>query len=110
MLYFKEDSAVKKCKFCDAPRWKPKKSGDNGKPKPYVKIFYLPVIPRLQCHYASRSTVEHMRWHYDNRREDGVLCHPSDGEAWKHSDFASEARNVRLGLCADGFTPFAQST
>jgi len=55
-----------------------------------------------------------MRWHYNNRREDGVLCHPSDGEAWKHfdckhSDFALEPRNVRLGLCANGFTSFAQS-
>lgn len=55
-----------------------------------------------------------MRWHYNNRREDGVLCHPSDGEAWKHFDrkyldFASEPRNVRLGLCADGFSPFSQS-
>ena len=25
MLYFKEDSTIEKCKFCDAPRWKPKK-------------------------------------------------------------------------------------
>ena len=43
MLYFKEGSAVEKCKFYDAPRWKPKKSGDNGKPKPYVKNVLLPV-------------------------------------------------------------------
>jgi len=39
------------------------------------------------------------------------MCHPSDGEAWKHfngihPEFASEPRNVRLGLCADGFTPY----
>ena len=110
MLYFKEDLAVEKCMFYDAPRWKPKKSGDNGKPKPYVKMFYFPLIPRLQRFYASRSTTEHVRWYYNNMREDGVLCHPSDGEAWKHFDrkhldFASEPCNVRLGLCADGFTP-----
>ena len=42
------------------------------------------------------------------------MCHPSDAQAWKqfdqlHADFASEPRNVRLGLCADGFTPFGQS-
>ena len=42
------------------------------------------------------------------------MCHPSDGEAWKHfdetfPDFAVEPRNVRLGLCVDGFTPFGQS-
>nr|MCH9869328.1 hypothetical protein [Serratia marcescens] len=39
------------------------------------------------------------------------MSHPSDGEAWKHFDrihpnFASEPRNVRLGLCSDGFSPF----
>ncbi|XP_019237604.1 PREDICTED: uncharacterized protein LOC109217792 [Nicotiana attenuata] len=35
-------------------------------------------------------------------------------EAWKHfhrvfPEFASEPRNIRLGLCTDGFTPFAVS-
>ncbi|WMV50045.1 hypothetical protein MTR67_043430 [Solanum verrucosum] len=54
----------------------------------------------------------HMRWHREYRRPLGVLSHPYDGEAWKHfdnvyPDFASEPRNVRLGLCADGFTPFS---
>jgi hypothetical protein len=39
------------------------------------------------------------------------MVHPSDGEAWKSFDdmfprFAEEPRNVRLGLCTDGFTPF----
>ena len=78
-------------------------------------MHYFPLIPRLQRLYASRSSASHMRWHHEYRREDGVLCHPSDGEAWKqfdqlHHDFASEPRNVRLGLCADGFTPFGQTS
>ena len=42
------------------------------------------------------------------------MCHPSDSEAWKHfsrvhPSFASESRNVRLGLCIDGLQPFGQS-
>ena len=46
--------------------------------------------------------------------EDGVMCHCSDSEAWKHfnhshPDFAAESRNVRLGLCTDGFNLFGQS-
>lgn len=54
-----------------------------------------------------------MRWHYENRREENVSCHPSDGEAWKHFDkvyptFSLEPQNVRLGLCVDGFTSFSQ--
>lgn len=39
--------------------------------------------------------------------------HPCDGEAWKQfddsfSDFAEEPRNVWLGLCTDGFSPFGK--
>ncbi|GKF90088.1 retrovirus-related pol polyprotein from transposon 17.6, partial [Tanacetum coccineum] len=39
------------------------------------------------------------------------MQHPVDGGAWKkfdmkYPDFTKEPRNVRLGLCADGFNPF----
>lgn len=42
------------------------------------------------------------------------MSHPSDAEAWKsldrsHPSFAVETRNVRYGICTDGFTPFGQS-
>src|SRR4051812_14717831 len=52
-----------------------------------------------------------MRWHAENIREDGYMCHSSDGQQWKNFDranaqFAFEPRNVRLGLCTDGFNPF----
>ena len=52
-----------------------------------------------------------MRWHDSKRPKDGNLRHLADGEAWKdfyslHPDFASDARNVRLGLSSDGFNPF----
>ncbi|XP_057417759.1 uncharacterized protein LOC130711967 [Lotus japonicus] len=75
------------------------------------RMWYLPLAPRLQRLYSSPATASHMRWHFDNVREEGVLVHPSDGEAWKdfdktHKDFAKEPQNVRLGLCADGFSPF----
>ena len=61
------------------------------------------------------ETASHMSWHRENRSSSGVLRHPSDGEAWKHfdrvlTDFAVDPRNVRLGLCSDGFNPFIQST
>jgi len=53
-----------------------------------------------------------MTWHHEHQRTDDFMEHPSDGEAWKHFDttfreFSSEPRNVRLGLCTDGFTPFS---
>ncbi|KAL0555887.1 hypothetical protein IC582_004388 [Cucumis melo] len=55
-----------------------------------------------------------MRWHRDKRVEiDDVLRHPADAEGWKHfdsefPDFASDPRNVRLGLASDGFNSFGQ--
>ncbi|OIT20316.1 hypothetical protein A4A49_57189, partial [Nicotiana attenuata] len=54
---------------------------------------------------------EDMRWHKNKRVDDGVLRHPADSLTWKtfdekHLDFASDPRNVRLGLASDGFNPF----
>ena len=77
-------------------------------------LRYFPIIPRLQRLFMSRKTVEHMSWHGLNSGVPGVMTHPSHSEAWKHFDrchpaFASDHRNVRLGLCADGFSPFGYS-
>ena len=57
------------------------------------------------------ETAAAMRWHDEERSRDGKLRHPADGQAWKdfdrhHSEFASETRNIRLGLSSDGFNPF----
>uniref|UniRef100_M1BYS5 TNP2 n=1 Tax=Solanum tuberosum TaxID=4113 RepID=M1BYS5_SOLTU len=44
------------------------------------------------------------------------MRHPKDSQAWKtfdllHPEFATDPRNVRLGLASDGFNPFgAMST
>ncbi|GKF40587.1 putative transposon, En/Spm-like, transposase-associated domain protein, partial [Tanacetum coccineum] len=60
--------------------------------------------------YMSEKTAKDMTWHADHKTADGSMVHPSDGRAWKHFDledplFAHEIRNVRLGLCTDGFSP-----
>ncbi|XP_057426300.1 uncharacterized protein LOC130719704 [Lotus japonicus] len=112
LFYTDEDMKLKHCKFCGGPRYHRKKVGrDNYKEVPVKRMHYLPLIPRLKRLYASMSSALHMRWHYENKRKPGVMCHPSDGKAWKyfdgkHLDFAKEPRNVRLGLCSDGFMPF----
>ncbi|XP_070019797.1 uncharacterized protein [Nicotiana sylvestris] len=98
MLYYKDDATLDSCKFCEKPRFK-RLSSENMVD---VKVMqYLPLIPRLKRLYASMSFAPHMRWHFENRRPPGVMCHPSDGEAWKHfdrtyPDFASEPRNIRM--------------
>ncbi|XP_019185969.1 PREDICTED: uncharacterized protein LOC109180715 [Ipomoea nil] len=112
MLYYKSEINDKHCKFCGETRFKPCPSGSTrAKEVPRKRMHYLPLIPRLQRLYASHSSASHMRWHYENHREPGIMCHPSDGEAWKHfdrrfPDFSVDPQNVRLGLCSDGFSPF----
>ncbi|XP_016168221.1 uncharacterized protein LOC107610730 [Arachis ipaensis] len=85
MLYYKETSdktSYVACTMCGHPRFKPK-AGDT--------------------------------WHVDGvHHDESVITHPADADAWKQFDathelFAQESRNVRLGLCTDGFNPFSGS-
>ncbi|KAL0462260.1 UNVERIFIED_CONTAM: hypothetical protein Slati_0113600 [Sesamum latifolium] len=92
-------------------RYKPTRDQNpHCKKSAYATLRYLPITLQLQRLYASNTTSEHMSWHATHETESGVMYHPSDAEAWKHfnethPDFALEPRNVRLGLCADGFAP-----
>lgn len=112
MLFYKEDEDKTSCHICGQSRYKPQRRGSAKRKTnvPWKVLRYMPLIPRLQRLYSSKDTAEAMRWHKECPREDGVLVHPSDGEAWKHfdaayPDYSAECRNVRLGICADGFNP-----
>jgi hypothetical protein len=78
----------------------------------HINSFSTCLTPRVKRLFLSRKIVMHMRWHKDcTDRQDGLMVQPSDGDAWKaldnfDLDFASDARNVRIGLATDGFTPF----
>lgn len=116
MLYWAEDSELTNCKFCDHPRFKRHSRGSSNFQTnvPHKKMYYFPLTQRLQRLYASNATAKEMRWHAEHDHEDGVMCHCSDATTWKHFNkthpsFAAEVRNVRLGLCTDGFQPFGQS-
>ncbi|PKI31102.1 hypothetical protein CRG98_048501 [Punica granatum] len=93
MIHYKDDENLQSCKFCGTPRYKAV-PGERAKGEevPRKRNAYLPLIPRLKRLYASMSSVPHMRWHHENRRLPGVMCHPSYGNAWKdfihrHPDF-----------------------
>ncbi|KAM3216613.1 hypothetical protein P3L10_026054 [Capsicum annuum] len=115
MLYWADDDEqFTSCKFCSKPRYKRCVGSRKRKLVPYKRMYYFSLIPRLQRLYASHAIAADMRWHHDHKKEDGVMRHPLDSEAWKHFNethpfFAVEPRNVRLGLCTDGFQPFNQS-
>jgi hypothetical protein len=61
--------------------------------------------------FLLRNTIMHMRWHKDcTDIQDGLMVHPSDGDAWKALDnfdpeYTSNGRNIRIGLANDGFVP-----
>ena len=59
----------------------------------------------------SAKTAKEMRWHKEERIDDGTMRHPADSLAWKSFDeefksFAEDPRSVRFGLAADSFQPF----
>ncbi|XP_057250653.1 uncharacterized protein LOC125497806 [Beta vulgaris subsp. vulgaris] len=113
MLFWKEHANADECVKCHASRWKKKEQGNgnpatkpNPKKLPCQTMRYFPLIPRLQRMFMSSKTAASMRWHSDERQsDDGVMTHPADSKAWKSFDdkypsFASETRNVRLGLAS----------
>jgi hypothetical protein len=122
VLFRKEYAQLDSCPSCGASRWKTGAGGDTeevtpcGRAKKLVpcKILrYFPLTPRLQRLYMAEPTASHMQWHKKHRVDDDTMRHPADSLAWKHLDneekqFASDARNVRLGLASDGFNPFGQ--
>jgi len=64
--------------------------------------------------FASMQTAQPMTWHDENNIQ-GMVRHPSDGQAWKHFDrkhpsFTSDPHNVRLGLCLDGFNLYISAS
>ncbi|XP_016512128.2 uncharacterized protein LOC107829176 [Nicotiana tabacum] len=119
MLYWKDDKSLESCKVYGASRWKEdKRSGEtkfkSGKKLPCKILRYFPLKPRLQRLFMCSKTSSLMRWHHDKKVNDGIMRHPADSIAWKtfdelHQSFASEPRNVRLGLASDGFQPFENS-
>ncbi|CAN1219360.1 hypothetical protein LINPERPRIM_LOCUS1586 [Linum perenne] len=117
MLFRGEDIGLNDCSVCNASRWKEGSdcvsgiSNEHVKRKPAKQARYFPLKPRLQRLFMCSKTSKLMRWHAEERTNDGVFRHPADSLAWKDFDsknatFSSDIRNVRLGLASDGFNPF----
>jgi hypothetical protein len=110
MLYYLENVEMTECLTCGHSRYKPR-TGRGKTLVAYKKLRYFLITPRLQRLFMSPRTAEHITWHQAHDTVDGVMVHPSDGEAWKlfnsvHPHFSAESRNVHLGLCTDEFNPF----
>ncbi|XP_076936718.1 uncharacterized protein LOC143603987 [Bidens hawaiensis] len=116
MLYRKKFKNDHKCFKCGASRYKCKTKTDdvdedvkNGQPAKL--LWYLPIIPRLKRLFPNEKEAKLLRWHSDNRINDGKLRHVADSPQWKNIDnmypeFGNEVRNIRFGLSSDGINPF----
>jgi len=76
-------------------------------------MWYFPIIPRLRRLFRNKEHSKRIRWHKEERKQDGMLSHPADGSQWRNIDrtypeFANDPRNVRFGLSTDGMNPFSE--
>ncbi|WCJ37799.1 hypothetical protein M5689_018900 [Euphorbia peplus] len=113
VLYRKEYADLQECPRCGLSRYKRKESDEIPRKKgiPAKVLWYLPIIPRFKRLFADAKTAELLRWHADERKDDGFMRHPSDSVQWRNTDrkyetFSEDVRNLRLGLCTDGMNPF----
>ncbi|XP_020254080.1 uncharacterized protein LOC109831152 [Asparagus officinalis] len=120
ILYYKDNKDLQECPICGVSWWVQRKNySTHGTTRSMLKqkkipakvLHHFPLIPRLKRLYMNKDSAKQMRWHMEERTDDGKIRHPADAEAWKHMDrtfpwFANECKNVRLGLSSDGFNPF----
>ncbi|XP_038707717.1 uncharacterized protein LOC120002932 [Tripterygium wilfordii] len=121
MLFRGEDVKIDKCVICNSSRWKQNACTSNevdgdGKRIAVKQMRYFPLRPRLQRLFMSSKTAKFMRWHAEERLNDGILRHPADSLAWiiylesergHHVDAsgqAQDATSVRESV-GDGSTP-----
>ncbi|XP_031091096.1 uncharacterized protein LOC115996097 [Ipomoea triloba] len=113
ILYWKEYKDLHVCPKCGTSCYKRKNVDDvcEGKKCPPAKVlWYLPVIPRFKRMFSNPKEAKKLQWHAIGRKDDGKLRHPADSPQWRNidrrwSEFGTENRNLRLGLCTDGMNP-----
>jgi hypothetical protein len=118
MLFWNEHINEKKCLKCGKSRFIEVINADGEEVMTeiaYKQLRYMPLTSRMKQLFISKKTTMHMRWHKEGERENSnAMVYPFDGEAWKalnnfDPDFARDARNVRIRLATDGFTPVNKS-
>jgi len=81
MLYYGTDAMKINCDFCGSSRYKPRNPTSKGSNKGEKQLRYFPLTPRLQRLFMSPYHAKNMTWHHFYKSDNGVMVHPSDGEA-----------------------------
>ena len=76
-------------------------------------MWYSPIIPRLKRLFRNKDNAKLMRWHKEERKQDSMLRHPTDGSQWRKIDrtypeLDLDARNIRFDLSTDGMNSFGE--
>nr|AAX92860.1 transposon protein, putative, CACTA, En/Spm sub-class [Oryza sativa Japonica Group]ABA92603.1 transposon protein, putative, CACTA, En/Spm sub-class [Oryza sativa Japonica Group] len=108
------------CPICKALQYKIRREDPgevDGQPTKNIisaKVMWnFPIIRRLRRLFRNKGNARMMRWHAEERQQDGMLRHPADGSQWrnidrKFKDFGKDARNIRFGLSTDGMNLFGE--
>ena len=111
ILYMNELNDASSCPTCGMSRWKVNKAGvRNTKRTPGKVFWYFPPIPRFKRMFQSPKTAKDLKWHARGKENNGKLRHPVDSPMWQlvnqmWPEFASDCRNLRLVISADGINP-----
>jgi hypothetical protein len=80
---------------------------------PAKVMWYFPITPHLKRLFRNRAHAKLMRWYKEERKQDQMLRHPTDGLQLRNMDiefpdFDNDARNIWFGLSMDGMNPFGE--
>ncbi|KAM6594430.1 hypothetical protein CsatA_002133 [Cannabis sativa] len=112
-LFRKDKEKLEECPTCGTSRWATDKLTNKVRKGIPAKVLrYFPIIPRFKRMFKSERMAKDLRWHHNNKSNDGKMRHPVDSVAWELVNerwpaFSKEERNLRLGLSTDGFNPFS---
>ncbi|RVW70547.1 hypothetical protein CK203_059226 [Vitis vinifera] len=110
ILYRNDLKDASSCPTCGTSRWKLDRiKTKKRKGVPTKVMWYFPPIPRFRRLFPSLTVAKDLIWRAQEREFGEKLRHPSDSPSWKlvnhiWPDFASEPRNLRLAISADGKT------
>jgi len=86
ILYRGEYENLDSCPVCNACRYKIPRDDPGDvegmrvkKRVPAKVMWYFPLIPRLKRLFMNKTNAKLMRWHKEERKQDNMLRHPTDG-------------------------------
>ena len=82
---------------------------------PAKVLWYFPPIPRFRRMFQSPKTANDLKWHAQERENDGQLRHPVDSPTWQlvnqmWQQFSSDSRKLRPAISAYGINPHISMT